>query len=1070
MTAVTDSKGNRTTTRYNILGKPIEINYPDGTSEHFEYHLDGSLALHKAKNGVTTHYTNDFLGRTTKTEILPPNQPPIVTSATFDGLNMLTSTDAEGITTLYTYDGAGRKSTIQVGDHFTRFEYDSKGNLCKTTQKIGPNESDVSVKLQIYNKFNQLEEERTEDGKGTVLKKERFGYDKAGNRNRVTKYFNDEASTTITEYNSHNLPYMITDQTGNVTIIDYDYQFLNELGQKVLRTITTDPLGVQQVIVMDVANRPKIEQRIDPFGRVIAHQENFYDSTGKKVRVNHLVIAPDGSEREVVNSWSYNQMGEVLQVIEAEATELRKVTTSHYNKLGQKDWIIKPDNSKINLEYDALGRLENYYADSFSYTYQYNRNNQLIEVTDNLTKTKTIRKFDDYNNLVEETLAHGLTLCYDYDLIDRPIKVTLSDQSEIKLDYNATQLKAVRRISSDKQELYTHEYVRYDLAGNLLEAQLINGLGPLTFTYDNLGRNTGVLSSYWSLEVPEGGYDPLGNLREHKVSDSRGVVTSQYGYDHLYQLTSETGLHSHTYANDSLYNRVSKDGAIHQINALNQLSDDSKTRYTYTTNGNLETMDDGQIFRQFEFDALDRLITVTEGAEQYRYVYDFLNRRLSKSHFVKNGTDWQQQDQVRYLYQGQNEVGAVDETGKIVELRVLGLSRGAEIGGAVAHEIAGTVLAPLHDFNGSVVSLITAAREVYGSYRYSAYGQVDTSAGSSWNPWQYSSKRLDPETGFNNFGRRHYNAEIGRWISPDPLGFEGGPNLYAYLLNNPLTHFDLYGLMGTNWWNSWGFQALTGLAKLPGHLMEFGHHFMPLPGLADLFSKTGRFMRGEGFTLENANCHSHECLPTKGRQIDTVGALFTNGMGNSCAEMHKTSDNISATHGGVEVKNVYNASHGLLCDLLECAGQAMGLRTRSVDVMLQSIRDELQRMGPDGKLHIYAHSQGGLITHNALKYLSDDQKKQIHVTTFGTAKLITDNKLGSVKNYVSTRDGVPYLLNAFSLVKARFGGKEAVAQRNIEFLPSKTFPIIDHPMNNSTYKDALENAGQRFQEQYAGAF
>ena len=35
----------------------------------------------------------------------------------------------------------------------------------------------------------------------------------------------------------------------------------------------------------------------------------------------------------------------------------------------------------------------------------------------------------------------------------------------------------------------------------------------------------------------------------------------------------------------------------------------------------------------------------------------------------------------------------------------------------------------------------------------------------------------------------------GRWTTPDPLGFVDGPNLYAYVHNNPLTHFDLYGLM-----------------------------------------------------------------------------------------------------------------------------------------------------------------------------------------------------------------------------------------------------------------------------------
>lgn len=1062
VTAVTDSKGNRTSTRYNILGKPIEIKYPDGTSEKYEYHLDGSLAKSIAKNGVITIYTTDFLGRTTKTETFSPDNKLLYeTTATFDGFNMLTSTDAEGVTTTYTYDGAGRKSTIKVNEQYTHLEYDAQGNLYKTTQRTGPEASDVTVKIQIYNKYNQLEEARTEDAKGNVLKKEGYRYDPAGNRSHVTKYFNDKPSTTITKYNSHNLPHDIRDQEGNVTYIEYDYKFSNEQGQYVLKTTTTDPLGVKRVLVMDVASRPKVEEKLDPFSQVISHQETFYDSTGKKMRVNHLVMAPDGSQREVINSWNYNQMGEVLVEIEAEGTDLRKITEHHYNTLGQKDLITKPDNTQIIHTYDVLGRLQDYHADdnSFSYTFKYDWINQIREVSDNIANTKTIRDYDEDNNLKNESLGNELNLSYRYDRLNRPTRVILSDQSTIELFYNAAHLKAIKRISSNGEELYAHEYSRYDLSGNLLEAQMINNLGTITLAYDALGRNIGIASPYWSQEVPKDGYDPLGNLLKHTITSKEGITDFQYDYDHIYQLVSEKGTHNHSYVNDSLYNRVNKDGAPHQVNALNQLSDDSKMLYTYSTNGNLETMKNEQMDYLFEYDALDRLTSVTQGSEQHRYYYDFSNRRLSKSRFVKEGSEWQQGATIRYLYQGQNEIGAVDDSGKIVELRVLGLSRGAEIGGAVAHEIDGKVLAPIHDLAGSVSSLISPDQGIYAAYSYSAYGEVTASPDSFWNPWQFSSKRLDPETGFNNFGRRYYNPETGRWITPDPLGFEGGPNLYAYLLNNPLTHFDLYGLIGTNISNSRGFQALELLAKVPGYLVEICGNFMPVPALADQFIKTGRFMRGEGFTLENPNPHSHKCSPTPGKILSGISHIFVNGIFNSCRNMHETSEQLSKSYGGMQVENVYNASHGVMCDLLECAGQALGIRTRSVDVMLETIRDELKQLGPDGKLMISAHSQGGLITHCALKHLSEAEKAQIHVVTYGTAKVISDNSLGSAKNYISTRDGVPFLLNSFKIIQAGLGGN----QSNIKFLQSKRLPIIDHPINN-TYADAMVDEGDWFQQ------
>ena len=45
------------------------------------------------------------------------------------------------------------------------------------------------------------------------------------------------------------------------------------------------------------------------------------------------------------------------------------------------------------------------------------------------------------------------------------------------------------------------------------------------------------------------------------------------------------------------------------------------------------------------------------------------------------------------------------------------------------------------------------------------------------------------------FGRRFYSPEFGRWLTPDPAGFTDGMNLYAFVHNDPLTHFDEYGLL-----------------------------------------------------------------------------------------------------------------------------------------------------------------------------------------------------------------------------------------------------------------------------------
>jgi len=62
------------------------------------------------------------------------------------------------------------------------------------------------------------------------------------------------------------------------------------------------------------------------------------------------------------------------------------------------------------------------------------------------------------------------------------------------------------------------------------------------------------------------------------------------------------------------------------------------------------------------------------------------------------------------------------------------------------------------------------------------------------NPWQYAGKRIDEESGLIAFGMRYYDPTLGRWTTPDPAGFVDGPNLYAYVHNNPLLYADQYGL------------------------------------------------------------------------------------------------------------------------------------------------------------------------------------------------------------------------------------------------------------------------------------
>jgi len=65
------------------------------------------------------------------------------------------------------------------------------------------------------------------------------------------------------------------------------------------------------------------------------------------------------------------------------------------------------------------------------------------------------------------------------------------------------------------------------------------------------------------------------------------------------------------------------------------------------------------------------------------------------------------------------------------------------------------------------------------------------------NPYQFTGRQYDSETGLHYYRARYYNAEIGRFLQPDPIGYNDGMNMYAYVGNNPISFTDPFGLLST---------------------------------------------------------------------------------------------------------------------------------------------------------------------------------------------------------------------------------------------------------------------------------
>ncbi len=61
-------------------------------------------------------------------------------------------------------------------------------------------------------------------------------------------------------------------------------------------------------------------------------------------------------------------------------------------------------------------------------------------------------------------------------------------------------------------------------------------------------------------------------------------------------------------------------------------------------------------------------------------------------------------------------------------------------------------------------------------------------------PFHFSTKFTDPESGLNYYGYRYYDSRDGRWLSRDPIGMQGGLNIYCIVDNAPLIFGDILGL------------------------------------------------------------------------------------------------------------------------------------------------------------------------------------------------------------------------------------------------------------------------------------
>ncbi|MDX8431203.1 MAG: RHS repeat-associated core domain-containing protein [Candidatus Algichlamydia australiensis] len=1018
-----DANGNCKKTAYNARGKPIAITHPDNTRETFTYYLHGKVKTYTDRMGRTTTTTYDYDLRPLVVETRSLNGELLSREESiYDAFQLLSKTNHVGLTTEYSYDGAGRKIEERFitpdGEIVTKTEYDSRSRPFKTTLVAEDSEAQVTIKK--YDDLGRVIEERDEDAHGKVFKKAAYVYDSHGNKTQVLQYINENSAKECFQYDVFDRLITHTNSLGYATHIQYKKIVPNKRDPITLQKITT---GVcpDTVETYDQFGRVASKEISNENGERIFYEEYYYDGKGQLVEQFSHVCPTDIIKATL---YVYDADGQIVRLEEASGSEEQRVTHYSYNPDGNRLTLLKPDGTSLYYTYDAWGREKSIISShkDIHYELEYDLYGNLIEAKDLVQGTSTTRQVNALGFLLSEKGAHGHTIRYETNTLGQRKTLHLPDHSAIKYRHDAFHMRKILRYNAAGKKLYTHRYDDYNLSGSPQSEKLICNLGESIHQFDPLRREVQRISPFHYERYEQ--FDPSGNLLVKTLSlDKRQAL---YTYDLLNQLVEEQGPWEHTYTCDSHNNRIEKDDSDYETDQLNQLHATATAAYTYDANGNPISKNG----ITFEYDSLDRLTRVTTPTEIYNYTYDYFHRRL-----IKNTT--------HYLFDGDNEIGSIQD-GEIQELRILGLGRGAEIGAAIAIELGQNVYLPLHSIRGDLIALVDPkTKQIVTTISYSAFGE-HLQKGEVNSPWLFQSKRLDPETGFFYFGRRFYEPETGRFITPDPKGFTDIPNLYHYVLNNPLILMDLYGLEVSyesieayNDFRNLKYQIIPYVdLRHPAPLNEFGD---PLITKMDWETSLPASQRSNIYSLNRPELPGGDDYTT-----------FNNGIltDRNGAEGH--AKHIANFNDDYNVRFVHNASQGGLKDAREARLNLYLKATEPVYKVVDMWRGIFTE-NPSAQILHFTHSQGAIHTTMALILSPAEWRKRITVVGIAPALPVSKDLCKRAVNYRS-RDFVPWL------GQKGFGYKLPYKKGVMEILrPHADAPMHDHSFQSPTFRNVIKS-------------
>ena len=409
-------------------------------------------------NKTTTAYSSTYVGAFPTTVTNALNQATNV-AYDFDTGLVTSSTDANSLTTSYTYDSMWRLATVTRPDGGVDSIAHQESSFPFTATLTRPiNSSQNRVSTNVFDGLGRVTQSQlTSDPQGTVYTD--TTYDALG---RISTVSNPHRTCG-------------TDTTSSCGTTTYSYDPLSRKTSEAYpdgSTLTTAYCG-PSTLVTDPTGKWR-RSRTDGLGRLVEVDEP--NAVGASVASTGC---PSSGEPIFVTSYSYDALGNLTQVVQ-NGSHTRTFT---YDSLSRLLTSNNPETGQINYTYDSNGNvLTKTDARSIVTTYGYDALNR-----------ETARSYSNgdtgITTIYDQTACLGLSTCQN---IGHPTSATDAAGSEAwSYQVDATNRRSVhvnqRTTTSSPSNIAKTSTYYFDLAGDVTQVVYPTGR-TVNYSFDAAGR------------------------------------------------------------------------------------------------------------------------------------------------------------------------------------------------------------------------------------------------------------------------------------------------------------------------------------------------------------------------------------------------------------------------------------------------------------------------------------------------------------------------------------------------------------------------------------------------------